>query len=101
MVLPPEYINYFSGTGPQEGGLVVEPWWFQLWPLKELEALNRDYQVQEYATGFLGFGSSGGGELLAFCSNENIVMIPFIGMSSNEARIIASSWNDFISKIER
>lgn len=99
-ILPPDYISYMAGIGPQEGGLIVEPGWFQLWPLDELESLNRDYQIQEYAPSFLGFGSSGGGELLAFDSEGNIVMLPFVGMSAQDAIIIASSWKDLVSKME-
>ncbi len=79
---------------------MVAPGWFQLWPLSQIEALNRDYQVQAYAPGFLGFGSSGGGELFAFDNQGCIVMIPFIGMSLSEAITIAESWNDFVSKID-
>ena len=101
MILPAEYVKYCSGDGLLEGGLIVAPGWFQLWPLGEIEDLNRDYQVQEYAPGFLGFGSSGGGELLAFDAEGSIVMIPFIGMAPNEAITIATSWSDFVSKIEQ
>lgn len=79
----------------------VDPGWFQLWPLDELEQGNRDYQVQENAPGFVGFGSSGGGELLAFDANGRVVMIPFIGMSADAAWPIADSWNEFLEKIER
>ncbi len=101
MILPAEYVKYFSGDGLLEGGLMVDPGWFQLWPLGEIEDLNLNYQVQEFAPGFLGFGSSGGGELLAFDSEGSIVMIPFIGMAPNEAITIAASWSDFVSKIEQ
>ena len=101
MNLPPEYVKYCSGDGLHEGGLIVDPGWFQLWPLGEIEDLNQDYEVQEYAPGFLGFGSSGGGELLAFDSEGSIVMIPFIGMTPSEAITIAASWSDFVSKIEQ
>jgi len=100
MTLPPEYVSYCAGTGPQEGGLTVEPGWFQLWPLDEVAQLNNDYQIPESIPGFLGFGSSGGGELLAFDAAGRIVMIPFIPISAEEARLVADSWGDFVEKIE-
>ena len=49
-----------------EGELSVEPEWYVLWRPEELEEFNRDYQLAEYAPGFLTFGGNGGGELLAF-----------------------------------
>ena len=101
MTLPAQYVDYFAGDGPKEGGLTVEPGWFQLWPPAEIDKLNRNYRVPEFAPGFLGFGSNGGGELLAFDSNGRVVMIPFIPMSSEEALPVASSWQDFVEKIER
>ncbi|WP_395748398.1 SMI1/KNR4 family protein [Prosthecobacter sp.] len=100
MDLPPQYTGYFAGVGPKEGGLSVEPGWFQLWPPDEVPQWNHEYQVHEFAPGFLGFGSSGGGELLAFDSESRIVMIPFIGMSAKEAKPVAASWGEFVEKIE-
>ena len=62
-----------AGDGCKEGGLSVEPGWFQLWPPAEIERWNREYQVAEFAPEFLGFGSSGGGELLAFDAGGRVV----------------------------
>ena len=33
-----------------------------LWPIEKLRELNDAYQVEQYAPGFLIFGSDGGGE---------------------------------------
>ena len=101
MALPPEYVSYFAGGGRKEGGLTVEPGWFQLWSPEDVERWNRDYHVSEFAPGFLGFGSSGGGEMLAFDSHGRVVMIPMVGMSPDEAKPVADSWSDFIERIER
>jgi hypothetical protein len=101
MKLPNAYVCYFAGDGPKEGGLSVDPGWFQLWSPDEVEGLNRDYQVQEFIPGLFGFGSSGGGELLAFDEAGRIFMIPFIGMSLQAAKQVAGSWIEFIERIER
>jgi len=101
MTLPTEYTDYFAGNGLKEGPLAVEPGWFQLWAPADVEQMNRLYQVSEAAPGFLGFGSSGGGELLAFDPAGRIVMIPFIPMSPEEALPVANSWREFLEKIER
>jgi hypothetical protein len=81
--------------------LSVDPGWFQLWSPTEIEQLNRDYHVEEFAPGFIGFGSSGGGELLAFDAGGRVFMIPFVGMSPDEAKPVADSWYDFVERIER
>jgi hypothetical protein len=101
MTLPEEYIRYFAEDGPREGGLTVEPGWFQLWTPDEVGKWNMEYEVEEFAPGFLGFGSSGGGEMLAFDLNGRVVMIPFIGMHADEARLVAGSWREFVEQIER
>jgi hypothetical protein len=101
MTLPDEYVRYCTGDGPKEGGLSAEPGWFQLWAPAEVEQLNRDYRVQEFVPGFLGFGSNGGGELLAFDSRGHVFMIPFVPMRADDARPVADSWAEFVQKIER
>jgi hypothetical protein len=101
MTLPGPYLDYLCSDAPKEGALTVEPGWFQLWQPAEIEQLNRDYHVSEFAPGFLGFGSSGGGELLAFDSFDRIFMLPMVGMSPEEARPVASCWSEFVERVER
>ncbi len=101
MKLPEEYVRYFAGNGPREGGLTAEPGWFQLWSPDEIEERNHGYQVGEFAPGFLGFGSNGGGEMLAFDSEGRVVMIPFVGMCPEEAQPVAGSWSEFTEKMEQ
>ena len=96
---PAHYIDYFASDRPKEGPLSVDPGWFQLWSPAELQQMNQRYSVPEFAPGFLGFGSSGGGELLAFDSEGRIVMIPFVPMSPDQALPVAGSWDEFVQKI--
>ena len=98
--LPEEY-KRFSATGPAEGELAVDPGWYQLWPLDDVAEQNKSYQIEEFAPGFLAFGSSGGGEILAFDSKHRIFMIPAVGMSPDEARLVTESWADFERAIAR
>jgi hypothetical protein len=101
MKLPEEYGRHYGGNGPKEGGLSVQPLWFQLWPLTKVEQLNQDYNVQEFAPGFLGFGSNGGGELLAFDADDKVFAMPFVDMCRERAWFVAESWTDFVEKMER
>ncbi len=94
--LPPEFIAYHGRGAPLEGfvsSTIIS--YFQLWPLAEIETLNRDYEVADYAPELLAFGSNGGGEMLAFNRRNQILMIPFIGMEMEDAILVANSWTDF------
>jgi len=97
----PEEYKRFLATGPVEGGLSVQPLWYQLWPLDRVAEYNKGYKIEEFAPGFLAFGSSGGGEILAFDVKHRIFMIPAVGMSPDEARLVAETWQDFERAIER
>ncbi|MCC7421083.1 MAG: hypothetical protein IT428_12445 [Planctomycetaceae bacterium] len=94
-----ELESYLREGHPSEGPLRVDPGWFQLWPLENIEQWNAEYEVPRYAPGFTGFGSSGGGEMLAFDSKGFIYMIPFIGMDSCDAIKIADSWQQFVDSM--
>jgi hypothetical protein len=99
MNLPPEFLSYLRSAAPKFGDLPSFPVYFQLWDESELEAFNREYQVPEYASGFFGFGSDGGGEMFALDREGKIYAIPFIGMSPGDAAFVCASWNEFESRI--
>ncbi len=84
-----------------EGELSVEPEWYVLWQPEELEEFNRDYQLSEYAAGFVTFGGNGGGELLVVNDFEEVFYIPAIGMAPETATKIASSLTEFKSYMRK
>lgn len=98
--LPEAYLTLLRLSNGGEGPLGVEPGWFQLWPAEEVLELNRGYQVNEYVPGLFGFGSNGGGELLAFDTRRGppwpIVMAPFIGMEEDHVDEIAKGFEEFL-----
>ena len=96
---PKDYLSYIEGGGADCGFTEGDPGYFQLWALEEVEALNRDYKVSEFAPGFVGFGSDGGGEMLAFDSNGAVFMIPFIGDGVEDAKRIAKAWSEIAARI--
>ena len=99
MKIPAEFLSYLKSDAPKFGDLPSFPVYFQLWEESELETFNREYQVPEYAPGFFGFGSDGGGEMFAFDKEGKIFAIPFIGMSPNDATFICDSWNELETRI--
>jgi hypothetical protein len=99
--LPQDYLDYVHGDGSDSGSTRGQPGFFQLWHPDELDRLNGDYQVSEHAPGFIGFGSDGGGEMLAFDAAGVVYKLPFIGMEPSVAIKIAASWSEVVQRIIR
>ncbi len=98
--LPANYLDLLNFSNGGEGELSVFPGWFSLWPAEEVVQLNEGYEVQKWLPGFFGFGSSGGGEMLAFDTRTQqpwkIYSVPFVGMAEEEAVLVAESFATFI-----
>ncbi len=92
------YFSQLAASNGGEGDLGVEPGWIALWPAEEVLSLNAAYELTKLLPGFFGFGSNGGGELLAFDLRSGepypIVTVPFIPMDLQEAVTIASSFEE-------
>jgi hypothetical protein len=103
--LPEEYLALLGYSDGGDGVHGIEPGWLQLWSSADVLENNKDYEIEEYIPGFFGFGSSGGGELLAFDTRRGkpwkIVMIPFVPMSAELAIVIAKDFDEFIRAIGR
>ena len=97
---PDDYVKYFEGDGVAEGTTEGDPGYFQLWPPDEVEEMNAQLGVNAKLPGFLGFGSDGGGELLAFDKKGSVFMIPMVGMEAKYARKIADSWDEIRERIK-
>ena len=52
------------------------------------------------APGFLGFGGSGGGDMLAFDKDGGVYCLPMIGMEARHAEKFAGSWIEFRRRIK-
>lgn len=103
--LPEDYLALLRYSDGGEGTLGIQPGWLQLWSSADVLEHNKGYAIAECLPGFIGFGSNGGGELLAFDTQSGkpwkIVMIPFISTSADEARVIANDFAEFIRAIGR
>jgi hypothetical protein len=96
MISAPKYIvEYLQSGKPLVCGLDENPYLCEFWAADELEQFNREYQVCEYAPGFFGFATSGGGEMFAVSPSGAIVCLPFIGMEPAAAMPIAANWQVF------
>ena len=99
--LPSDYIDYLKADGVSEGFTDGQPGYFMLWDPDEVESSNAELQVQKLAPGYLGFGSDGGGELLAFDATGAVFMLPMVGMEPRYAKKIAESWNEIAERITK
>ena len=99
--LPADYLAFLRLSNGGAGELGIEPGWFQLWPAEDVSSLNREYAVREFLPAYVGFGSDGGGELLAFTPRGEVVAVPFIPMDASEARIIAPSFRQLAALFGR
>lgn len=97
----PELDAYYQTGEPLVCELEVSPYWCEFWPKDELDEYNRSYEVAEYAPDHFGFATSGGGEMFAFSPSRAIVVLPFIGMESDQAKEIAPSWQQFKQLLRR
>jgi hypothetical protein len=95
MVIPSELSEYHSSGAALSRELEVSPWRCEFWPLAQVEASNERYEVSRNAPGYLGFGTSGGGEMYAFSPRGAIVCLAFIGMSPRAESQVAGSWVAF------
>jgi hypothetical protein len=103
--LPNEYLALLRFSNGGEGELGVGPGWFQIWPAEKVIEYNQDYEIAKNVPGFYGFGSNGGGELLAFDTRAGepwkIVMVPFILMQQEDAVTIADNFGEFVRALGR
>ena len=103
--LPEAYLALLLYSDGGEGELSVEPGWLQLWPAAEVMKYNKIYEVDKALPHFFGFGSNGGGELLAFDLRDRgscrVAMIPFVPMTESEAIVIAENFEAFVRAIGR
>jgi hypothetical protein len=101
--LPESFLSFHRQYGAIKGELRIPPYWFQLWPVSDLLQANRNYQVQEFLAGWFAFGSSGGGEMLAFDAQATqpwkVYRVPFIGMDESQALFIAEDFTAFVQAI--
>lgn len=94
--LPESYLDFLLRANGGEGFIGEQ--YVVVWRVEELLDLNKDYEVDKYAPGLFLFGSNGAGEAFAFDLNNAgcVVMVPFIGMSLNDAVVVASTFDDLM-----
>lgn len=103
--LPESYVGYLRTSNGGEGEIAVDPGWIVFWRAEEVLENNNGYEVEKCVPGLFGFGSNGGGDLLAFDTRGGapypIVTVPFVGMEPEQAVMIATDFEDLLRHIRR
>lgn len=100
--LPVDYKAFLLHSNGGEGFIGSE--YLVLFKSEELLQFNREYQVDIFAPGLFLFGSNGAGEGFVFDCRENrfnIVLVPFIGMSLNDAIHIADNFFNLLERMSQ
>lgn len=95
--LPSDYRSFLQTANGFEGR-IGHSGYIALWSCQQIIGKNGNYKVAEFASGFLLFGSDGGGEAFAFDMQNAwaVVMIPFVGMARTDAIPVGNSFTEFM-----
>ena len=96
---PTQLTDYYASGKPLVCELDANPFLCEFWPQDALCTNNFEYQVPEYAPGYFGFATNGGGEMFAISPVGSVVCLPFIGMEASAATTIAPSWEAFVNML--
>jgi len=96
---PKDYISCMENLEDNE--INSENGYIELFPLNELEEINKEYETEKFVSNFIAIGTNGGGVgIFINKKNNNIYSIPFIGMEESDAILLASSFSEFLYKFE-
>jgi hypothetical protein len=95
VALAAELIAYHQSGKPLTCDIAAQPWGCEFWPLDEVVEYNTNYMIHKFAPGYLGFATSGGGEMYALSPSGRIVCLAFVGMNPKEELPIAATWQEF------
>jgi len=97
---PADYLSFLRERNGGEG--FIGPHYLILWSASELPIFNREYEFPEYAPSMIAFGSTGGGEAFAFDKRSSpfpVAMVPFIGMSDDDAIRVADGFDHLLDRM--
>ena len=94
--LPTDYKEFLQFSNGLEGETADS--YLVLWSAQELVELNQAYNVKEFVSSIIIFGSDGVEDAFAFdTTNMTIVKLPFIGMGHIANKKLSDNFADFLS----
>ena len=99
--LPDDYMRFLRLMNGGEG-FIGNDHYLMLWRVEDLIRLNSEYHLAEACTELFLFGSNGGSEAFAFDTYSTlppVVAIPYIGLSFEDAILIAPTFELFLRRL--
>ncbi len=97
-LLPPSYVEFIETNNGWEGDLGEQFGYIVIWNKETIQDRWVGYEMQKYLDDrWFPFGSDGGGEMFCFdlhSKGDGVFMLPFIGMSDEEAIAQYESFSD-------
>src|SRR5262249_49133489 len=102
LTFPDVYKDFLCYSNGGEGDLPIQLGLVRFWSADELADANADYEVEQWIPGFIGIGSNGGGEMIAFDTRQEcwgVYLVPFVPMDEAEALPLAPDFESFLGMI--
>jgi hypothetical protein len=98
-ILPKGFMDFFKESNGAD--VSSDTSYVTLWPLTDMIQLNKEYNVDEYASNFFIIGSDGGDTAYAIEKTTGYIFeMPFIGMSNDEAVFKFKGFDDFLEYLK-
>ena len=98
--LPKDYLDFMTEHNGGEGA-VGDNAYMQLFPLEELEQVNKDYSVKEFLPEDCLIGSSMGGEFYGISKEGVYFAVPDIPMCEEEKVVLGNSFEEFVEELDK
>jgi hypothetical protein len=98
--LPEDYLAFMRQSSGAEGS--IGSGYVLIWPAEEVQELNKEYAVAEFAPGLVLFATDGADTGYAFDTRTvpaTIVELPLIGMSLEVAQPRAQGLRDLLEQL--
>ena len=96
--LPQEYLDFIHVCNGGEGNLGKNAY-IQIYPLEELDEVNRDYEIQEYLPGYFVWGTDLGGMLFGYSQKTGMYSaVDSVSLSEEDLMYEESSLLSFLRR---
>jgi hypothetical protein len=101
--LPADYLALLRLSDGGHATRSEYPSYVRFWPARTVVEYNRDYEVQQWVPGLVGFGDDGGPVFVAFDTRRgppySIVAVPFAPMEFESAQVVAVDFAAFVAQL--
>jgi len=103
ITFPAQYIEFMLDSNGAEGPIGPNSY-LSIWSIEQIIELNEAYEVNEFTSGLVYFGSDGGGMAYAFDvrgANPSIVEFPFESINIADVKFCGNTFAEFLEHLYR